>query len=288
MAIDGQTVKPMANFGKQVLYTAEELGAAFRTFAGNTDYVIKGIGNKMSVSQNSSSLTVTVGTGEAMVCGRFVKILSNTTCTLPANQTVKVCLRVDTTKLNKDTGAIVAVTGNLKADNVNNADGQYDMLLGTAVTNSTGVTSWTDGRVIKDAAAAGMTREEIEALVRSLAGGVGIIDMNTNLASRTINPDTNPYSGKKELEWTATEDCVVWIQVIKYAWSKIKYPNTNNYITLVDASTDGTNAVDMWNGQWFHVKKNTSIKVGNGWDPKEGGFWHTDGKVYMEAYAYKK
>lgn len=159
-------IKVMADCGDQVLYTAEELGAVLRTFSNNTDYIIKGIGNQMAMTSSSSSLQVTVKTGEAVMCGRFVMIKSNETITLPANTTGKLVLRIDLTQPVTFEGKLAYVTGSAKSDNLNNTGtGQYDLVLAEFVTGASGVTTLTDKRVISDSSGSGSEVQYVEQII---------------------------------------------------------------------------------------------------------------------------
>lgn len=143
-------IKVMANSGGTVTYNAEELGAAFNTFAGDSNYIVQDIGNEMSVSYSASSFEVTLNTGKAVVCGRPVTVTSDETVTLPGNSTYYLTLRVDLSKPAGAEGSLEYLLQNqIKSDNLNDINGQNDLVLGLIVTDSNGVSSFTDQRVIK-------------------------------------------------------------------------------------------------------------------------------------------
>lgn len=125
--------------------------AMFNTFAGNRSYVVKDIGDELAVTSSSSSFVVSLGTGEAVICGG--SMLSEgeaSTITLGANENGYIVIEIDLLQ----TGANICrfkkvpslVQGNINGGN----DYVYDFPLYRYTTNSAGVSSITDLRVIVD------------------------------------------------------------------------------------------------------------------------------------------
>lgn len=106
-------------------------------------------GNKFNITTNG--LTVTVGTGQAIIQGRLVEILTPETLTLPANSSGNICIVVDLTKTNDVSGSVgtpnysvkvnqvylAAVTGSLTQDDLNNGGLINEMSIATFTTTTT-------------------------------------------------------------------------------------------------------------------------------------------------------
>lgn len=144
-------IKVMADSGGTVSYEAADIGAGFNVFASNKDFIIAGIDEEISVIYSATSLQIGINKGEAIICGRPVMINAIEQFTLPANQSTELnlVLRVDLTQPIGQEGLITYVSdGQIKADNLNNVNGQHDLILAKFKTNANGVSSFTDMRVI--------------------------------------------------------------------------------------------------------------------------------------------
>lgn len=141
-------IKVMADSGGTITYTASEIGGAFNTFAGNNDYVISGIGNEMALTYSAGSLQVSIASGRAVVCGRPVTVDATETLVLGASESnILVVLRVDTTRPIGSEGYFTYCTeAQLKTENINNANGQHDLVIAKVSTDASGVTSYSDQR----------------------------------------------------------------------------------------------------------------------------------------------
>lgn len=120
-------------------------GAMYNAFAGNQDFIIAGIGNEMRVGYNATSLSVSLGTGEAVIDGRHITAQGTNTLVLSSSQSGYLVLRYDLSL-----GSIVSLvsTTTLKEENLNNGGRVRDLVLGYYTTNSVGVTSFDDRRKV--------------------------------------------------------------------------------------------------------------------------------------------
>lgn len=140
----------MADNGTNI--SCAEDAAMYNVFAGSTDIVLAGIGNELAINYNSSSLQVTLSSGEGIICGRHVTVTgSDVTLTLQPNRTgLILALRYDLTQ----SGSNIVQFANpseLQSDDLNNGGDVHDLFLATVSTDSNGVTSITDKRKIRSA-----------------------------------------------------------------------------------------------------------------------------------------
>lgn len=126
--------------------------AMFNTFAGNQSYVIKGVGDELKVTSSANSFTVTLGTGEAVICGGSTLIDASETLTLSANQSGYLVLEVDLTQSGVNVCKFINVAS-LVQNNINDGvNTKYDLPLYQYRTNANGVSSATDVRnILNDA-----------------------------------------------------------------------------------------------------------------------------------------
>ncbi|MBS1007798.1 hypothetical protein JK160_02900 [Leuconostoc suionicum] len=106
-------------------------------------------GDQFKFSVNG--LTLTIGTGQAIVQGRLVEVSSPQTITLPSNSSGSICIVVDLSKTNDVSGqsgqtnyavnvnqvAISAVAGGLTQDDLNNGGSLYEFSLGSYTSTAT-------------------------------------------------------------------------------------------------------------------------------------------------------
>lgn len=113
------------------------------------DCVIGGMGDEFSVTTSASSLSLTFTQGSvAVLCGNAFWLTADETVILPANSTFNLCLRIDTSKPNGQTGSFECLTeAGMKKDNINNG-GIRDLILYTITTSANGVASIVDKRTI--------------------------------------------------------------------------------------------------------------------------------------------
>lgn len=151
------------NTGEQI--KAKYDGAIFNTFAQSKDYIIKDIGEEFECLYQGGSLDVQVGTGQAIIGGRGIVAEEINHLTLPANATIYLCLRIDLTQVEGQVGMLYANTSlEIQQGNLND-DGSAirDLLIATITTNSDGITTLIDNRVIKSKSG-GLEYEIIENL----------------------------------------------------------------------------------------------------------------------------
>lgn len=117
------------------------------------DCVIGGMGDEFSVTTSASSLNLTFTQGSvAVLCGNAFWLTADETVTLPANSTFNLCLRIDTSKPNGQTGSFECLTeAGIKKDNINN-EGVRDLAIYKITTSSNGVTACEDKRIIMNSA----------------------------------------------------------------------------------------------------------------------------------------
>lgn len=146
-------LKVFADTSGLVTYTAAELCAALNTLSGKLDYVQKGIDDELSLDYTDVALNCSVNLGKAIISGRPCGVFDDPEpLTLPANTTgINVCLEIDLSQPMGQEAQLVALTdAQLAYDDINNNGGRHDLVLYKVNTNSMGVTSVQDKRVIKD------------------------------------------------------------------------------------------------------------------------------------------
>lgn len=133
---------------EDVSISAKRDRAMFNTFAGNRSYVIQGVGDELAVASSSSSFVVTLGTGEAVICGgSMLSEGSASTLTLQENQSGYIVIRVDLSQTGDNICRFMNVAS-LVQENINDDGLVYDLPLYQYSTNGSGVSSITDRREI--------------------------------------------------------------------------------------------------------------------------------------------
>ena len=142
-------LKAMAD--NNVNITAQEDARLYDYLAGqNADYVIQGVGDSLAVSSTTTSLLVTLGSGEAVVQGRHLTNTDSTgvQLTLPQNTTAYLVLRLDLSKSLGNELSFIS-TPSLEDDDLNNAGVVRDLVLYQYITDANGVATLTDKRNFK-------------------------------------------------------------------------------------------------------------------------------------------
>lgn len=125
--------------------------AMFNTFAGNQSYVISDIGDELAVTSSASSFVVSLGTGEAVICGgSMLSEGTAETLTLGANETGYIAIEIDMSQTGSNICRLVNVSSLVQGNINNGIDMVYDLPLYQYTTNSSGVSSLTDVRNIID------------------------------------------------------------------------------------------------------------------------------------------
>lgn len=132
------------------LITAIRDRAMFNTFAGNQSYVIKGIGQELAVTVTPSTLNVSVGSGEAVICGGSTIIDSDNSLTLGANESGYLVIRIDLSQTQENICQFMKVPTLIQQNINNGTDLIYDLPLYQYTTNTSTVTSLVDVRSIRD------------------------------------------------------------------------------------------------------------------------------------------
>lgn len=119
-------------------------------------------GTQFAVTVNG--LVATIGTGQAVVQGRLVEITASETLTLPANSSGTIAIAVDLTKTNDVSGTagtptyqvgvnqvyLVAVTGTLTQDDLNNGGFLYELPIASFTSTTTSATTTAIKSVFND------------------------------------------------------------------------------------------------------------------------------------------
>ena len=176
-------LKAMAD--NNVNITCQEDARMYDYLAGqNADYVIKNVGDSLSVTSTTTSLLVTLGSGEAVVQGRHITNTDSTgvQLTLPQNTTAYLVLRYD---LSQSAGNEVSFisTPSLEDDDLNNAGVVRDLILYQYITDANGVATLTDKRNFKT----GIMQQVMDAI-----GVLGLVqEINKTITAATTNITTN-------------------------------------------------------------------------------------------------
>lgn len=138
------------NSGNTILINAEQDGALNHVLA--KDIIFQGIGDEFEVTYSSSSLGISVGSGEGVIGGRTIRADASNTITLSASSVIYLVLRIDLTQTYGNEGMLYALTSlaSMQTDDLNSGGTKRDMLLATITTNGSGVTNLVDNRDIRD------------------------------------------------------------------------------------------------------------------------------------------
>lgn len=148
--------------------SASQDGALYNVAVNNQDFIIKGIGNEMSLSNNG--LVVTVESGEAVLHGRHITAETSNSITLPPNTTGFLCLRID---LSQTVGneALLYATPTVTNEEINWNGTIYDFKLASFSTNNTAVTVLTDLRKVQNTSSSKAEMTPIVLLASNWSGG---------------------------------------------------------------------------------------------------------------------
>lgn len=131
-----------------VQITAKRDRAMFNTFAGDNSYIVQNVGDELSVSSSVGSFVVTLGTGEAVICGgSMLSEGAGSELTLSENQSGYLVIRIDLSQTGTNICRFMSVP-NLVQENINDEGLIYDLPLYRYSTNNAGVSELTDERVV--------------------------------------------------------------------------------------------------------------------------------------------
>ena len=123
--------------------SAAQDGAMYDALGQHKSYVIDGIGNNLQISYNSSSLQVSLASGECVIRGRHITNTASVTLMLDDGVTDRyLVLRYNSSN---DSVSFMA-TSTTTDGNINNGNVTADLILAKVNTSSTGVSSFTDMR----------------------------------------------------------------------------------------------------------------------------------------------
>lgn len=130
--------------------TASQDGAIYDVFGGRQNFIIADIGDEFELTSNTTSLVVSVGSGEAIISGRHISATQDNSITLSASATLYLCLRIDLTQPQGSEGKLVALSSEeaIESQNLNSAGTICDILLYQIQTSVNGVSSTADKRTI--------------------------------------------------------------------------------------------------------------------------------------------
>lgn len=191
-------IQTLQDKGSSFLVQSSYDGAVYRLMSD--DCVLKGIGNEFELVENvnysSSSLDITFeDESEALLCGNFFKLTSSITHTLPANSTVYLCARIDTSKANGSKGSFENLTASqIVKGNINSNDTIRDMLLYIITTNANGVVSVEDKRIVKELGGSNVIKGTLYAGNTTITISDASIQNNSILSFYTSIYGVNPTS----------------------------------------------------------------------------------------------
>lgn len=131
-------LKIMADNGVPI--SAAQDAALYDALGGGMNYVIGGIGNDMAIGYNSTSLSVTLASGECVIRGRHITNTDVITLNLDDNSSGYLVLRYNSSN---DSVSFIR-TSSITRGNINGSTSTTcDLVFGSYTTNSSGVSSFT-------------------------------------------------------------------------------------------------------------------------------------------------
>lgn len=194
----------------------------FRSFTNWEDYIIRNIGDEFELTYSSSSLVVSMGTGEAVICGGSTIAEGTNEITLGANEEGYIVIRVDLAQIGNNICQLKKVPEYIHED-INQGGLIRDLELAYYRTNTNGVTVLTDLRNIL-----GTPLEEALLHIRLSSGGVdvnrGQIEMNNGDNIKIENVTNNSLKISSQNSAYALESSMPILSAIR------KYSNYNTFI----------------------------------------------------------
>lgn len=187
-------LKAMAD--NNVNITAQEDARLYDYLAGqNADYIIQNVGDSLAVSSTTTSLLVTLGSGEAVVQGRHLTNTDSTgvQLTLPQNTTAYLVLRLDLSQSLGNELSFIS-TPSLEDDDLNNTGVMRDLVLYQYITDANGVATLTDKRNFNTKIIQQVT-DTINSSISSIntkLNSLGLVqEINQTITAATTNITTN-------------------------------------------------------------------------------------------------
>lgn len=171
-------IQTMHDKGDNYLISPKLDGGLYSTIIA--DCVAKGIGDEFALHTTANSLDVQFYAGSlCAIGGAFFKVTETETVTLDPNTTTYLCANIDLTRSAGDTGRFVLRTSsNMESGNLNGSGTSRDLLLYIIATNSTGIASMQDKRVIKgDGLSIGSV--SIQVITKANYNSLSVKDPNT-------------------------------------------------------------------------------------------------------------
>lgn len=224
------------NEGVQI--SAKRDGAMFNTFARNNDYIIEDIGDELEVTSSTSSFSVSLGVGEAVICGRSCLCSEAESITLAQNSSGYLVVEIDLTQTGANICKFKSVQV-LQSENINAEGTIRDLPLYQYTTNTTGVSTLTDIRKIRATAVGGGNAVTIQ------LGTSWTLDSNTNLYYQDVSFTGMTANDKVNIEPVYTNKTLAQIEAIEDIISAIKYYDTMSGKIRFYASEETTTSVDL-------------------------------------------
>lgn len=179
--------------------------AMFNTFAGDVSYVIEDIGDELEVTYAANSFVVTLGTGEAVICGgSMVSEGVSSALTLGDNESGYIVIEIDLSQ----TGANICQFKNvalLVQNNINDGSSMvYDFPLYSYTTDGNGVSSMTDMRVISKLSPVVSSLKVLEITVPSFSSLPTTVNDSAITAQHVVVNSVLSNPSAQTGDWTVT------------------------------------------------------------------------------------
>ena len=124
--------------------------AMFDTFANHQSYIVKDIGDELAVTYTVGSFIVTLGTGEAVICGgSMLSEGASNTLTLGANENGYIVIEIDLSQTGENVCQFAKVSNIVQANINDGTSTVYDLPLYEYSTSGSGISYLNDIRDIR-------------------------------------------------------------------------------------------------------------------------------------------
>ncbi|MCT4376838.1 hypothetical protein [Leuconostoc suionicum] len=241
--------------------TPREFASAQSALGGDTSGVLKR-GNQLKITVNG--LTATVDTGQVIILGRLVEVISPTQITLPANSNGNLAIVVDLSKANTVQGQagqpnyyptinqvyLGTVTGDLVQEDLNNGGFIYELPLATFSTTATSGTVTQSNPMLNDSGWLNLDIASTGAKLWSDNGnpcyaqyrvrdnvvflrwrGVDVGKANNgNQIGRSLRPDVEIASASSDIGATSIYPVISYINDTTTLWVKVVDNHNGNLV----------------------------------------------------------